>query len=184
MSDDLNQQPEMFGERIWLRAIEPRDALALAQSSADDRDPAVPGPKVPVSETAFRNWIADLPENELVWAICRSDQQEAIGTASIRRIDLNHRTGETGMGFFFAEDRGQGLGQEVKALQLDFAFSVMGLHALTCTVDSRNLRSQRSVERAGFIRVGTLTADIPAGLGEYADTFVYQILASEWQASR
>lgn len=181
MTDNIGiDQPEMFGERIWLRPIELRDALALSQSTAESWDPDYPELQIPVSETAFRNWIVDMPEDSLVWAICRADQQEAIGTASIRNIDLANRTAETGMGFLHVEDRGKGLGQEVKALQLDFAFDVMGLHTLICTVDSRNVRSQRSVEKAGFTHIGTLTANVPLGLGKYADTLVYQILATDW----
>lgn len=175
------QQPEMFGERIWLRPIEPRDALALSQSTAEWDTAAFNETRVPVSETAFRAWINGLPESELVWAICRAEEQEAIGTASIRRIDLGNRTAETGMGFFYAEDRGQGLGQEVKALQLDFAFGVMGLNTLICSIDSRNTRSQRAVEKAGFTLAGKLTANVPMGLGKYADTLIYQVLASDWR---
>lgn len=177
-----NFQPEMFGERIWLRPIEMRDALAIAQSAVFERDPQLPEPVIPVSETAFRNWIASRNENELVWAICRTDEQEAIGTASIRNIDLHARTAETGMGLFSPADRGKGLGQEVKTLILDFAFDVIGLHSLNCTIDSRNVRSQRSVERSGYALAGSLTANIPLGLGQYADTLIYQILAADWRA--
>lgn len=182
MTDSSYDQPQMFGDRIWLRPIELRDALVLAQSSNEVDTDWAPHPNPPVSETAFRNWVQSLDESELVWAVCRSDQQEAIGTASIRGIDLSNRTAETGMGLLYAEDRGQGFGKEIKALMLDFAFDVMGLHAVKCTIDSRNTRSQRSVESSGYTKAGVLTADIPAGLGTYADTLVYELLASEWRA--
>ena len=119
-----------------------------------------------------------------MWAICRNDEQEAIGTASIRHIDLQHRTAETGMGLLYESDRGHGFGQEVKSLVLDFAFEVMGIHTLMCTIDSRNERSQRSVERSGYTKAGSLTANIPIGLGQYADTLIYQLLAADWRAKR
>lgn len=183
MTDNGMAQPEMFGERIWLRPIELRDALVIAESTQDvDEDWPTPNP--PVSETAFRNWVQSLDETELVWAVCRTDQQEAIGTASIRNIDLRHRVAETGMGLLSPDDRGQGIGQEVKDLILDFAFEVMGLHSVRCTIDSRNERSQRSVEKSGYTRAGVLTADIPAGMGQFADTIVYQLLASDWKSAR
>lgn len=182
MSERMNDQPQMYGERIWLRPIELRDALALSQSTGTDTDSVDPGAMVPVGETAFRAWIQSLDETELVWAICRNDEQEAIGTASIRRIDLHHRTAETGMGLLHANDRGIGLGQEVKHLILDFAFNVMGLHAVNCTIDARNIRSQKSVEKSGYRLAGSLTANTPLGLGKYADTLVYQLLAADWIA--
>jgi RimJ/RimL family protein N-acetyltransferase len=184
VSDDVIEQPVMYGERIWLRPIEPRDALALSQSSEAPEDDQVTSLHIPVSETAFRNWIARNDDASLVWAICRTDQQDLIGTASIRNINLRFRTAETGMGLIYPEDRGIGLGREVKSLVLDFAFEVMGLHSLMCTIDARNTRSQRSVERSGYTRAGSYTADIALGLGRYADTLVYQILAAEWRTQR
>lgn len=180
--DNNFEQPQMFGERIWLRPIELRDALVIAESTQEIDPDWAPTPNPAVSETAFRSWVQSLDDSELVWAVCRADQQEAIGTASIRNIDLRHRVAETGMGLLYPEDRGQGLGDEIKALILDFAFDVMGLHSVRCTVDSRNERSLRSVEKSGYTRAGVLTADVPTGLGQYADTVVYQLLASEWRA--
>ncbi len=184
MSDRRIDQPEMFGERIWLRPIEMRDALALSQASAGGPNEVSIEPMIPVSEIAFRAMIQSIDESTLMWAVCRTDQQDAIGTASIRNIDLRHRTAETGMGLLYEADRGEGLGQEVKALVLDFAFDVMGLHSLMCSIDSRNLRSQRSVERSGYKRAGSLTANIPIGLGQYSDTLIYQLMAEEWRANR
>lgn len=181
MTDNQHHQPELYGENIWLRPIELRDALVLAETSADQGDEALPTKGPPVSEIAFRNWLQGLDESELVWAVCKSDSQEAIGTASIRRIDLQHRTAETGMGLFYPEDRGKGLGTEIKALILDFAFSVIGIHTLRATVDSRNIRSQRALEKSGYTKAGELIADVPLGLGEYADTIVYQIMESDWK---
>ena len=178
---DKSHQPEMFGERIWLRPIEPRDALAIALATEAVEDAAQPVPNTPTSETAFRNWISAQDDTSLVWVVCRADEQEAIGTVSIRDIEMSTRTAETGMGLFYPEDRGKGIGQEVKALILDFAFEVMGLHSVRCTIDARNLRSRHSVEKSGYRLAGTLTANIPLGLGEYADTAVYQLLAADWR---
>lgn len=184
MTDSNPAQPQMFGERIWLRPIEPRDALVLAESTQEVDVDWAPIPNPPVSETAFRSWIQSLDETELVWAVCRTDQQELIGTASIRNIDLRHQVAETGMGLLDPEDRAKGIGNEVKVLLLDFAFDVMGLNSVRCTIDARNARSRKSVEKSGYRQVGVLTADIPIGLGQYADTVVYQLLASEWRAAQ
>lgn len=183
MTEARTDQPEMFGERIWLRPIEPRDALALANASTLEDGLGI-DPQIPVSETAFRNWVQSLDDTELVWAICRTDEQEAIGTATIRHIDLQHRTAETGMGLLYENDRGKGLGGEVKSLILDFAFEVMGIHTVMCTIDSRNERSRKSVEKSGYTRAGSLTANIHIGLGKYTDTLIYQLLAEDWRKNR
>lgn len=184
MTTTDSYQPEMFGDRIWLRPIELRDALAVSLASEVDIDAHNPGRIIPTSETAFRAWISSLGDDELVWAVCRTDENEAIGTASIRKIDLAMETAETGMSMLDEVDRGKGYGQEVKKLIFDFAFEVMGLHTLICTIDARNERSKRSVEKSGYSEVGSLTADVPIGLGDYTDTLIFQIMAAEWRAGR
>lgn len=180
MTDQFADQPVMYGEQIWMRPIELRDALAISQAVGNEGTAAYLGTGVPVSEEAFRNWILSIGSTELVWAVCRADQQDAIGTARIGNIDLQHGVAETGMGLLYENDCGQGLGQEIKALLLDFAFSVMGLQSLKSTIDARNTRSQRSVEKSGFTLAGRLTAEFPLGMGNYADMFVYQLRASDW----
>ena len=42
----------------------------------------------------------------------------------------------------------------------------------------------KPVEKSGYFRAGVLTADVQAGMGQFADTIVYQLLASEWRARK
>jgi len=81
----------------------------------------------------------------------------------------------------YAEDRARGWGEESKPRVLDFAFGLMGMHGVKGTMDPPNVRGGRGVEKAGYPRAGVLTADVPLGLGTYADTLVYQLLASDWR---
>jgi [ribosomal protein S5]-alanine N-acetyltransferase len=180
MTDDIR----LVGERIWLRPIAPRDADALSRASHLEEEVGFTGARVPMSVLSFERWIASLGEHEFVFAICRIGEETCIGTASIRRIDRINGTGETGMGLLSVEDRGRGLGGEVKALLLGFAFEDLGLHVLSCTIAAVNVRSARAVERQGYRFAGKLTAAIQGYGGTFCDQLVYDLTRDEWLARR
>lgn len=170
------------GERLWLRPIEIGDAVALARASHTEEEPALVGARVPLSVLSFERWIEGLDETEHVFAICRRGEDACVGTVSLRRIDMENGTAETGIGLLYAEDRGQGLGREAKALLLDYAFRALGLHAVSCTVSARNTRSARAVERQGYRYAGRLTGAVMSPGGTFCDQLVYDLLRQEWEA--
>lgn len=171
----------MQGERIWLRPIAVEDAEELSRSSHTETEPALIGPRVPLSAVSFERWIARLGADEHVFAICRRGEDLCIGTVSLRRIDMDNRTAETGIGLMHPEDRGKGLGREAKVLLLDYAFRVLGLHAVSCTIAARNTCSARAVERQGYRYAGRLRASSVGPDGEIGDTLVYDLLRREWE---
>lgn len=172
------------GERVWLRPMEIGDAVALARSSHQEEETAYTGARVPVSVMAFRRWIEDLDELAHVFAICRTGEDACIGIVSVRAIDMVNGTAETGIGLFHPEDRGKGLGYEAKRLLLDYAFDVLGLHAVSCTIASVNTRSIRAVERQGYRYAGRLTSAVMTTGGRVCDDLVYDMTREEWEAQR
>lgn len=174
----------MQGERIWLRPIAERDAEDLSRSSHMETEPALIGARVPLSAMSFEHWITRLGPDEHVFAICRHGEDACIGTVSLRRIDMVNRTAETGIGLMYPEDRGRGIGREAKEMVLDYAFRVLGMHAVSCTVAARNTRSVRAVERQGYRYAGRLRASTIGPGGEIGDTLVYDLLRREWEERR
>lgn len=172
------------GERLWLRPIAPGDAEALARGAHLEDEPLLVGPRVPLSVLSFERWIATLGDDEHVFAICRPGENECIGTVSLRRIDMRNGTAETGIGLLHAVDRGHGLGRDAKALLLDYAFTVLGLHVVSCTVAAANTRSARSVERQGYRYAGRLTAAVAMTGGRFGDQLVYDLTREEWEAHK
>lgn len=172
------------GERIWLRPIEIGDAVALARASHLEEEPAFTGGRIPLSVLSFRRWIEGLGEREHVFAICRKDEDACIGTVSLRAIDMENGTAETGIGLLYAGDRGKGLGSEAKRLLLEYAFTMLGMHALSCTISSVNTRSARSVERQGYRYAGKLTGAVMTMGGRICDQLVYDMTREEWEAQR
>jgi RimJ/RimL family protein N-acetyltransferase len=172
----------MQGKRVWLRPIEIHDAEALAPASHRERETAFTGGRIPLSVLSFERWIAGLGEDEHVFAICRHGAEHCIGTVSLRRIDMENATAETGIGLLDAADRGHGLGTEAKALLLSYAFDLLGLHAVSCTIASVNARSIRAVERQGYRYAGRLTGAVTTLDGQPCDQVVYDLTREEWKA--
>lgn len=170
------------GERIWLRPIEIGDAVALARASHAEAETRFTGGRIPLSVLSFRRWIEGLGEREHVFAICRANEDACIGTVSLRAIDMANGTAETGIGLLDAADRGKGLGAEAKRLLLDYGFTVLGLHVLSCTISSVNTRSTRAVERQGYRYAGRLTAAVMTTGGRVCDQLVYDLTREEWEA--
>jgi len=187
MSDYHVHNAIATSERLYLRLLEPGDAVALSRAS--HLEPEVEfsdDGRVPTSILAFVHLIEqmdghDIPR-QLVFAICRNGDDACIGTTSIRDIDWVHRTGETGTGLLTAEDRGQGLGTEAKHMLLRYAFEVLGLHAIRSMVFSGNARSAAALGKQGYRYAGRLTAFIQKG-GAYQDEFAFDVLRSDWQTA-
>jgi RimJ/RimL family protein N-acetyltransferase len=77
-------------------------------------------------------------------------------------------------------ERGKGYGTEAVKIMVDYLFlskDIMRIQALT---DVRNVASQKALEKAGFIREGTLRKGFFCR-GEWTDDFLYSILREEWK---
>src|SRR5919204_307317 len=63
----------------------------------------------------------------------------------------------------------------------DFGFGELRLERIWLDVYAPNLRAQRSYEKAGFLREGTMRRAL-FKRGEYADVHRMSLLRSEWRA--
>jgi RimJ/RimL family protein N-acetyltransferase len=67
-----------------------------------------------------------------------------------------------------------------KRLLFRHAFESLGCVAVELHTDSRNLDSQRAIERLGALREGVLRAHTRRPDGSLRDTVCYSVLATEW----
>lgn len=74
---------------------------------------------------------------------------------------------------------GQGYAQEAVSAVLDYAFTVLGVHRITATVDTQNLPSIRLLERLGFRREGHFKQSYWL-YDHWTDDFLYALLSNEW----
>jgi aminoglycoside 6'-N-acetyltransferase len=76
---------------------------------------------------------------------------------------------------------GNGFATEAVRAVIGLAFDHYGMHRVVAQLDARNERSARLCERVGMTREGLLRQDWWSK-GEWTDTLVYGVLASEWAA--
>lgn len=177
----------MVGERLYLRLIEPDDAAAMVATFAEETETAHGEGRMPTSPLAMEHFIAGIteavPPEEIMFGICRRDDDRLIGTTTLRQIDWVNRTAETGSGLFSASDRGHGLGTEAKRLLLAYAFDVLHLHTLRSHVAGWNGRSAAALRKQGYQLAGRELCDALHD-GRWYDGTVWTILASDWRSQR
>jgi len=103
---------------------------------------------------------------------------ELIGDQVMFLRSIKHRTGE--LGYVLAPGAGgQGYATEASRAMLDLAFAEFDLHRVVARLDARNTASARLATRLGMRLEAHFIQD-EWFKGEWSDTLVYAILASEW----
>jgi RimJ/RimL family protein N-acetyltransferase len=75
---------------------------------------------------------------------------------------------------------GQGFATEAAHALLQWSFNTLDLNRVQSETDTRNLASNRVLEKLGFIHEGTLRQDCIVD-GEISDSRVYGLLRSDWR---
>ena len=65
---------------------------------------------------------------------------------------------------------------------MSLAFESWNLTRVQLKTDSRNLRSQKAIEKLGAVREGTLRKDRVISDGYVRDTVFYSVLRDEWES--
>jgi len=80
-------------------------------------------------------------------------------------------------------ERGKGYCTEAIQIMVDFLFLSRETMRIQATTDTRNLASQKVLEKTGFKKEGTLRKYIFVR-GELRDAYLYSILREEWKEPR
>ncbi len=99
-------------------------------------------------------------------------------------IDLPNCMVEIGGSWLGQSFRGNGINTAAKYLLLRHAFEKLGCVRVQFRTDSRNLRSQRAIEKLGAMKEGMLRKDFIFPDGYQRSTIFYSILDDEWPAVR
>jgi diamine N-acetyltransferase len=77
-------------------------------------------------------------------------------------------------------ERGKGNGTEAVEIMVDYLFLSKGIMRVQACTDTRNVASQKVLERAGFKKEGTLRKYLFLR-GELRDACLYSILREDWK---
>lgn len=176
---------ELRGTELSLRYPRAQDAPALFALASD--------PEV----TRFFAWGPYRHEREAEGYIASLPAKRAQGTALEFVVVSNEAgvIGITGLSEFALRDRravigtwhgrgswGTGANRQSKALMLGLAFRALGLARVTAWCGTDNGRSQRALERLGFVKEGVLR-HWQVHAGEPKDVISYAMLRSDWESS-
>ncbi len=187
LSRTLPQPPTLHSERLWLRAVRPEDALAVAELAGDRRVARqladVPTP-FPIDQAT--RWLEARVER---WSrgggptfaiTCPPLGPALLGTLSLRCIPRDHRAE---LGYWLGVPYwGQGLASEAVACALRWAFTETGLYRIYAQVITSNKRSHRVLLKSGMTHEGTRRGHLRKGR-RFVDVDQYGILRDEWLKS-
>ncbi|GAA0723361.1 GNAT family N-acetyltransferase [Dactylosporangium roseum] len=173
-------------DRLILRRFRAGDAPVLAAYRSDPDVARYQSWDAPFSlgdAIAFVAEAARLDPGREGWfqyAVEARETGELVGDVGVNRGDGGR---QAELGFTLApEHQGRGYATEAVRRIVDFLLVEEGLHRVRATLDARNERSARLLERLGFRREG-LCVQAGRWKGEWTDDLLYAVLASEWSRS-
>lgn len=179
---------ELHTERLLLRSIKLDDAEALFKYRSD---PLI---------NQYQAWIPksiddvyDFIENQVsqtinligTWhqfVIIKKETNELIGDTGIHFLDSDNDQVEIGCTLDIYH---QGKGYATEALKelINYIFTELHKHKIIGSIDPRNSKSIKLVERLGFRKEAHIKNSVLIR-GEWTDDLVYAILKNEWINSR
>ncbi|HEX5146700.1 MAG TPA: GNAT family N-acetyltransferase [Conexibacter sp.] len=176
---------ELHGPTLTLRYATPDDAPALFELASDREVTRFFswGPYVRVEEpVAYVIGLADRRERgEQLDLLIVHREDGPIGVVGLSELSRRDRRAVVGT-WLGRRWWGSGANREVKALVARLAFVHLGLERLGAYADVENGRSQRALERLGFVSEGLLRRWHRHGDAAH-DVHVYGLLRDEWAAS-
>lgn len=169
------------GKKIFLRRFDECDLEKNLGWINDAEIFVTMGILGPRTKKAQERWYESVFESKtnIVFAICREDDKEYIGNASIFDIDTRNRN--AGLTIMLPEQssRGKGYGTEAVRLLCDYAFEYLNLYKVYCKTD--NPVAAKLYRSIGFIQEGVLRGHA-YHYGHYIDKLVFGLLKQEYQS--
>jgi RimJ/RimL family protein N-acetyltransferase len=166
-------QPTLQGELVTLRPLRPEDYPALYAVASDpliwEQHPNHDRYREPVFQEFFRGAL----ESGGAFIVQDAKDGRVIGSSRYHGCDEKSSEVEIGWTFLARSHWGGVYNGEMKQLMLRHAFRFVD--RVIFVIGSRNLRSQRAVEKIGAVRI----ASRPERGG--SDNYVFQITASDFQ---
>jgi len=174
------------GPRVRLRIPREEDAQRLFELASDAEVTRFFSWGPYAQEAQALAWLQTLSARReegvaLEFAIADADDW-VIGITGV--LEVSKRDRRSVVGTWLGQAYwGTGANAESKALVARLVFEELRMERLGAWADVRNPRSQRALERVGFVREGTLRA-FHRHADERRDVVAYSLLREEWQQSK
>ena len=168
--------------------IEPLELRHAAELFEAGRDPAIwqylpRGPLQDVDDAA--GFIAEAlvgqdGGTDIPFAIIDAGSGTVAGSTRYLEIRREHRGLEIGWTWLGPKYQRSGINTECKYLLLSHAFDTLGAMRVQLKTDSRNVQSQKAIERIGAKPEGVLRAHMLMWDGHVRDSAYFSITTEEW----
>ena len=146
------------GDKVFLRQVEPKDAVLLLAWENDEANWMVSGTEAPYSMHAIEMYIASANEiranKQLRLMICNKSSQKPVGAIDL--YDINFKYGRAGIGVLIAaeKNRRKGFAKESIELCINYGQQILAVTNFYCTIQSNNVKSVNLFKQIGFKNVG------------------------------
>jgi N-acetyltransferase len=110
-----------------------------------------------------------------------NQEDQIIGSTRYLDILPEHKSLEIGSTWYHPDSWRTRVNTECKYLLLQHGFENWKFRRVQLKTDSRNLRSQKAIQRIGAVKEGTLRKDRKISGGYVRDTVFFSILNNEWE---
>ena len=138
------------------------------------------------TEADMRNWVRDILSrvNDVPFVAVHLESGRVAGATRYLNIMPRDRGLEIGGTWYGLDFQRTAVNTECKYLLLRHAFETLGAIRVQLKTDSRNVRSQKAIERIGGVKEGVLRNHIILPDGTIRHSVFYSILDSEWEGVR
>ena len=168
------------GNTIYLRALEPEDLEFVYAIENNESVWEVSNTQTPYSRFLIRQYLENAHQDiyeakQLRMAICLKNSFEAIGLIDL--FDFDPKNNRAGVGILISNEsnRNKGVGSEVLALIINYAFEQLQLHQLYANIGSDNEISLQLFTKFGFQKIGTKKDWIKVN-NNYKDELLFQLI--------
>jgi len=148
----------LYGEKIFLRALEPSDVELLYQWENDPEIWKISQTLTPYSKFTLKQFVDGAKEDifsakQVRFMINLLHTKQTVGILDVFDIDfLNSRAG---MGILIDKNfRNQDIGAEAIELAISYLFNTLLFHQVYCNILSNNPISMKLFEKCGFSVIG------------------------------
>jgi RimJ/RimL family protein N-acetyltransferase len=177
--------PIIRGEKVYLRPSERTDLDDFVRWFNDADTMRYLAMRAPMGRAAEERWFDGMLERQgkrdYHFVICLLDDGRAIGTIGLHEIDQENGSAAFGIAIGEKSEWDKGYGTDALNAIADFGFGELRLERIWLDVYEANLRAQRSYEKAGFTREGTMRRALFKH-SDFANVHRMSLLRDEWLA--
>ena len=167
------------GTTVYLRMVEPTDALNLLQWENDPENWKVTDTEIPFSLHGIHQLIEQQQQfrstGQLRFIICLVDTNESVGTVDLYDADFKHGNAFVGILIACKHDRGKGYAKEALKLLIEYVGTTFGFINLAASIQETNVSSAQLFKSVGFVQVGRRTNWFKGPNGQRVNELNFQI---------